>query len=44
MKRVMQMQESVMSVEIDVAHFLQGVYYVKILQADQIKKLPFVKL
>ena len=37
-------QESVMSVEIDVTHFLQGVYYVKILQADQSKTLPFVKL
>ena len=37
-------QESVMSVEIDVAHFLQGVYYVKIIQADQSKTLPFVKL
>jgi len=37
-------QESVMSVEIDVEHFLQGVYYVKILQADQSKTLPFVKL
>jgi hypothetical protein len=37
-------QESVMSAEIDVAHFLQGVYYVKIIQADQSKTLPFVKL
>ncbi len=37
-------QESVMSVEIDVTNFLQGVYYVKIIQADQSKTLPFVKL
>jgi len=37
-------QESMMSAEIDVAHFLQGVYYVKIIQADQSKTLPFVKL
>lgn len=37
-------QESIVSVKIDISKYLQGHYFARINQSDRSKTLPFVKL